>query len=493
MKKTLDSGTKLMIVDDLDPEDAAMLQALYSRSADSAEVHLDKVKKSGSGKFMENYVVGYGHRSIADCGTTTLFIEGVSLLAAKALQDWPLYSGQETSTRYIDMGRQKIIDPVGTPESRAILDAWMDFYRGSQGRVSEILIQRYPKRAEEKDETYARAIKARTFDVLRGFLPAGITTQLSWHTNLRQAGDHLTGLVNHPSAEIADLGRAIQALLAEKYPSSGFDRHVATVSGVGAKEGHEARAAWEALVGRQFTYSVESKLRDDRTIGRWISNGHRLEVVAEAPWAERTKLLGAGPRSQRLGFAEQETFLSPRYVEILRTRPRGCVLPHFLSDLGQYTFEFLLDFGSFRDLQRHRNGVCRMPLLDRSYGFHPWYLEQLGDPAMGDVGGLRDAAVELIHAQMTRIGAISSDPVVRSYYTALGFQVPCQVTYALPALLYVMELRSGKTVHPTLRRRIHSMVRLFQEKHPDVALHVDMDPDDWDVRRGDQTITKKDP
>lgn len=455
MKKTLDNGTKLMIVDDLNPEDAAMLQALYSRSADSAEVHLDKVKKSGSSRFFENYVVGYGHKSIADCGTTTLFIEGVSLLAAKAVQDWPLYSGQETSTRYIDMGKQKIIDPVGTPESRAILDAWMDFYSSNQGRVAEILVQRYPKRDGEKDETYARAIKARTFDVLRGFLPAGITTQLSWHTNLRQAGDHLVSLVNHPAAEIAGLGHALQALLAERYPSSGFDRHVATVSGVGAKEGHEARAAWEATVGRQFAYNGEPSLRDDQMI---FCGGPPIRVT---------------------------------YAEILKTRPRGCVLPHFLSDLGQFTFEFLLDLGSFRDLQRHRNGVCRMPLLDLSYGFHPWYLEQLGDPANGDVGGLRDEAVELIHAQMPRIRAISPDPVVRSYYTALGFRVPCQVTYALPALVYVMELRSGKTVHPTLRRQIHSMVRIFRENHPDVALHVDMDPDDWDVRRGDQTITKK--
>lgn len=471
MKTTLDNGTKLMIVDDLNPEDAAMLQALYSRSADSAEVHLDKVKKSGSGKFMENYVVGYGHKSIADCGTTTLFIEGVSLLAAKAVQDHPLYSGQETSTRYIDMGKQKIVDPVGTAESKAILDAWMDFYSSNQGRVSEILIQRYPKRDGEKDETYARAIKARTFDVLRGFLPAGITTQLSWHTNLRQAGDHLVSLVNHPAAEIADLGRALQALLAKRYPSSGFNRHVATVSGVGAKESHEARAAWEATVGRQFAYSIKSKLRDDRMIG-WINKGYLMDASSAVVW-------------------KRESEIETHYAEILKTRPRGCVLPHFLSDLGQFTFEFLLDFGSFRDLQRHRNGVCRMPLLDTNYGFHPWYLEQLGDPAMGDVGGLRDAAVDLIQAQQPRIRAISSDPVVRSYYTALGFRVPCQVTYALPALIYVMELRSGKTVHPTLRRQIHSMAHIFREKFPEIALHVDMDPDDWDVRRGDQTITKK--
>lgn len=43
---------KLRIVDDLNPEDVAMLQALYSRSAESVDAHLEKVKQSGSGKFM---------------------------------------------------------------------------------------------------------------------------------------------------------------------------------------------------------------------------------------------------------------------------------------------------------------------------------------------------------------------------------------------------------------------------------------------------------
>jgi len=51
-------AVKLRIVDDLNPEDLAMLQALYSRSAESVDVHLEKVKSTGSGKFMEKYYVG---------------------------------------------------------------------------------------------------------------------------------------------------------------------------------------------------------------------------------------------------------------------------------------------------------------------------------------------------------------------------------------------------------------------------------------------------
>lgn len=460
---------KLRIVDDLTPEDTAMLQALYSRSAESVDVHLEKVKQSGSGKFMSNYYVGYGHKSIADCGSTTMFIEGVSLLAAKAIQDWPLYSGQETSTRYIDMSKQEIIDPFGTHESKQVLDRWMAFYTSKQGAVGEILRAKYRKRETEKQTAYDGAIKARTFDILRGFLPAGITTQLSWHTNLRQAGDHLSGLREHPVFEIGLIAGQLRALLAEKYPSSGFERSLATVSGVDNKDdaARTAREVWEYKVGKDFTYSVDRRYHHFHDEG-----GVKMYPAWNRPGMPLSEIMQDGTR----------------YSEILATRPRGCVLPHVFSDLASFTFDFLLDFGSFRDIQRHRNGVCRMPLLDTSWGFEPWYLEQLGE--------LRTEAETLIdeqrHTIAMRLGAGEHNrEVMRQYYNALGFRVPCSVTYALPALLYVLELRSGKTVHPSLRKVIHAMVRKFQHEYPKVALHVDMDPDDWDVRRGEQTITEK--
>jgi thymidylate synthase ThyX len=458
---------KLRIIDDLGPEDLAMLQALYSRSPESVDVHLEKVKSTGSGKFMEKYYVGYSHKSIADCGTTTMFIEGVSLLAAKAVQDWPLYSGQETSTRYIDMSKQAIVDPFGSDASKAVLDRWMTFYVGKQGTVGEILRARYPMRNGEKQSSYDGAIKARTFDVLRGFLPAGITTQLSWHSNLRQAGDHLAQLIHHPASEISRLALALREQLGGRYPSSGLGLSLASVSGVDNKDrvARDVRQDWEWRVATEFTYSVRSSLQADEILG-----------------------------SVHGGLQMRGQSIESRYAEMLKTRPRGCVLPHFMTDLGQFTYEFLLDFGSFRDLQRHRNGVCRMPLLDTSWGFEPWYLEQLGDPTNGDVGGLRNEAVALIDEQRDAINRLGDGPdrsIVRQYYTALGFRVPCRVTYALPALLYVMELRSGKTVHPTLRRKVHGMIELFKRNYADIALHADMDPDDWDVRRGDQTITAK--
>lgn len=437
--------TKLVLVDDLSPEDIAMLQALYSRSGESVTTHLEKVKKAGSGKFMSTYYVGFGHKSIADCGDTTLFIENVSILAAKAIQDWPLYSGQETSTRYIDMANRPIIDPVGTSDSKEILNRWMDFYISNQKRVANTVRQRHPIQESEKEETYERAVKARVFDILRGFLPAGITTQLSWHTNLRQAADHLPTLMYHPLEEVANIGNELNEILQGQY-----------VSSFGFKKSTE-KTEWEKLAAKESTYFK---------YGYYDQDWDMCKALKFKCFDSEISILNVNLH---------------KHEELLNSRPKGCVLPHFMSDLGQARFSLFLDYGSFRDLQRHRNGVCRMPLLTTEFGFESWYLDQMDNE-------LYDQADLLIMDQSYAINKLDAPPEVKQYYIPLGFHVACEVTYGLPAAVYVLELRSGKTVHPTLRKVIHELAKDLQSHLPLLKMHVDYDHDDWDVRRGNQTI-----
>lgn len=431
------STAKLFIVDDQHPEDVAMLQALYSRSSESVETHLEKVKATGSGKFMASYYIGYGHESIGDCGTTTLFIEGVSILAAKAIQDWALYSGQETSTRYIDMSAQAIEDPLGTADSKAILDRWMKFYRGHQETIAAHLKTRYPKQTEEKEASYEKAIKARGFDIMRSFLPAGITTQLAWHTNLRQALKKCTLLKHHPDPSIKELGTALFDKLAARYPNSFIYK----------------------------TYEAQDRYQTDMSAAYSYFHPETCQASVKC----ETTLT--------------EDILAP-YQDAIDTRPIKTELPSFLLDLGLIKYTFLLDYGSFRDLQRHRHGVCRMPLVTTRFGFQTWYLEQLPEAMYAE-------AIQLIQEQTTAIEALEGTPIQKQYYTAMGFLVPCSVTWGLPAALYTIELRSGKTVHPSLRRIVHQMARTLQEKLPSLKMHVDFDLDDWDVRRGEQDIVRK--
>jgi hypothetical protein len=179
-----------------------------------------------------------------------------------------------------------------------------------------------------------------------------------------------------------------------------------------------------------------------------------------------------------------KTKLMGFFGPVVTKRPTKTTLPHVLSELGSLSFQFLLDFGSFRDIQRHRNGVCRMPLLTTKFGFQEWYLDQLSPE-------LQAKAQKLIKLQIKAIKALKASPFVAQYYIAMGFNVTCDVTYGLPAAVYTMELRSGRLVHPTLRAVAHKMYRSIKKFLPGIALHADLSLDDWDIRRGMNDIVER--
>lgn len=424
----------IFVNDELHPEDNAMLQALYSRSPQSVTNHLEKVKAAGSGNFMDMYYVGYGHASIGDCGSTTLFIEYISMLAAKAIQDSPLYNGQEASTRYIDMSKQPVLNPLGTNEGRAIQDRWMAFYNAAMAPTIEHLKQTYPVKANEDAKQYEKAIKARAFDILRSFLPAGCTTFVSWHTTLRHAADHLDNLRHYPLAEVRSLAASMQTGLQERYSHSFNQKRYET------EERYNAEVGGLRLYDPQF---CPTNVECGSTVD------HRCVDLPE-----------------------------------IKNRPPKTRLPHYLDELGQVTYNFRLDFGSFRDLQRHRNGVCRMPLVSTRWGFQPWYLDQLPSD-------LQTQARELITVQTEAIRVLDAPSAEKQYYVAMGYNVPCKVTRGLPGTLYLIELRTSKTVHPTMRRAAQGMATALAARYPELTMHADMSADDWDIRRGAQDIVAR--
>lgn len=430
---------EVVVIDGRDlasPEHQAMLAALYSRNPTSVKIHMEQVRQRGADRFLSQWYVNYGHKSIGDCGTTSIFIENVSILAAKAIQDTPLYNGQEASTRYLDMAAREVVNPLGTEEGRRIQTGWMALYTYVLERLIPDLKARFPKKEDEKDSVWEKAIKARAFDIARGFLPAGTTTFVAWHTNLRQAHDHLSLLRHHPTYEVREIATEVHKQLLKRYPSS---------------FGHKTYDATEAYLAEseaQFAYF------DDYPVTNF-SYTNRLNTSALS-----------------------------RFYKLLSTRPPKTELHHRMRRFGSIDFEFPLDFGSYRDLQRQRSAVQEMPLLTTKYGFYPWYLAQLPDDVRAQV-------VIQVNELEYLISKLDTDDVTKQYYTAIGYTVPVVMSCSLPSAVYIAELRSGQTVHPTLRIRAQEMGEAIKECVPGIAMHHDMTPDEWSIKRGTQDIVKR--
>jgi thymidylate synthase ThyX len=424
----------------IDSEAEAMLQALHSRSVGGLRHHLDVLEKKGADNFMKNFYVGYGHKSIGDCGSTTVFIEGVSMLAAKAIQDWRLYSGQEASTRYIDFSTQPFIDPIKTDESQEILESQRDFYLSILEPTKVYLKEQFPMTDGENEKVYEKAINSRVFDISRGFLPAGAATNLAWHSNLRQIADHLVFLRHHPLEEVRNIAHTLEDAVIEAHPNSFTKkRYLAT------EEFHD-------IVANQYFHN-DLKVPD-------------LEITIDINKDEVV-----------------------RYRDIYMTRPPKTELPKFLSDSGLVYAEFKLDFGSFRDIQRHRAINQKMPLVSTEIGFNQWYLDSLPDET-------RSRAVEFLGELEGRLDnlqildTLDVSKEVKQYYTPMGFNTSNSISGDLPAMVYMVELRATRFVHPTLRRIAKAIGEDIRDEL-EIPIHFDEDPDRFDIARGTHDIEIK--
>lgn len=449
--KTTAAWAKIFLIapkTSMTPEELAMLQSLYSRDPASIVKHLDEVAQKGAHKFMSQFFVNYGHKSIGDCGNILLAFEWVSMLAAKAIQDSQLYNGQEASTRYIDFSAQPFLHfaddgslALSTDDSKGwkVQEDWRTFYLSMLPRVQEHLFAQYPYEPDMVEGTYKRALHARAFDIVRGFLPAGTTTSVAWWSSISHAGEHLSWLRCHVLQEIREIAMLTEELLKEVYPSS-FTRNL---------------------------YPEREEYKKN-----WYQNYYYLRQLP----------------SEEYSFDIHEWLLQ-WYKDFLVTRPKWLEMPYQIGECWTITYAQLLDFASYRDQQRHRAVVQRMWLVTADYGFHPWYLNNLPVDA-------QEEAKAFVDQQVQAARALGLDDFQLQYYLPMGMQIPTQLTGHLWKILYFVELRAQKTVHPTLHKNAFDLASRIENSFEKVlgtqiSLYTDSDVGWFTVKRGQQTIFKK--
>lgn len=409
-----------------DTEVLAMLQAFYSRSPMAIEERLKGLTSEGAGetkqekikKALKTYYVDYGHASIGDCASTTVFIENVSMLAAKAIQDTPLYSGQECSTRYLDFSSQPFITGAHQIEVSALQAKLRELYlralpaakalARTKYAVEDVVSSKIP--TDKIAASYEKTLDAIAFDYCRSLLPAGAVTSLSWTGSLRSLNDHLHTLAGHYLEEVRNIAVELYTSLQAAYPSS-------------------------FKTGKLTPYT--STAYASTHASHYYSADKPLEVTSWTPSEEER---------------DQAIFL--RTSAELQTSGRGrSVTDH----VQYYKIRGLLDFGSFRDLQRHRNGFNLLPSLTTEHGFSPYHMTAFVEMDKFSPGLSSDIDSTLL--QVRRLDLCYDSPDV-AYAIPLGFKVPVNLVWSNGQLEYVLRLRSSTSVHPTLRDFIFDLESL---------------------------------
>lgn len=426
----------------LDAEAMAMLSALTSRSKDGPKANLNLVKEKGAQAFMDKFYIGYGHGSIGKCGTTNVFISGISMIAMNYLQSLnPLYIGQESSTRYIPFESEGVYLPKALKEiGEPIVNRLMDLYLKAQPRVKGYLERNIPQPEGVSYPQWDRTLNARVFDICRSLLPAGCKTVGVWNGTLENFKQILTIAQHSFNDEIVEVAKVIYKSLQERYPSSFPNINLS-----------EEEVTW---------YKSLADLRG----GEFPSTLNPLAVYHD-------EIL-----SSNLGAL----------LEGIPPRPKYAPLPDSLGMMGRYNFIFNIDFGGFRDINRHRKGNCVRGRLAMNGVFNEWYLSQMPD----DLANLVLSTLELNRHDCDDY----FDVYDLEYLVPMGVNVCTEVSYPIDNAVYVAELRSGPTVHPTVRLVAQQMGDTLERSivGQKVNLYYNKsDIDTLDVRRADQDIIEK--
>ena len=430
------------VADHLPSDVQAMLIAMYSRSyapissrLPHEDDNLDNYRNN-----LSKYYKNYGHKSVSQLGSTTIWLEGVSQLAAKAIENHPLFNGQESSTRYIDYSNQPMVS--ASEEITKWQETFRAFYIKAVPLVTEKVKAEFPYEAQPEGTsltTWENTIKARTFDICRGLLPAGCTTNVAFTGTFDTINDHFGEMLYHPCREMRDIAEQVLTGFKEKYPHAAIDI--------------EVLRARNSYVTDDFFYQSISLDTGDNTV-KFINDGTDVLDIYQPNSVKRQK------------FSKFSRPLANSYR---------------MNLLG------LIDFGSYRDIHRHRNGYIYMEALDVTNGFHEFYVNNLPAELQLELASLLTEYKSYRFNKWINSGSVASGYYELQYSTPMGYKVAVNYNCDINQALYLLELRSGKTVHQTLRHLVQDWVPLIQQ-HYGVEIHADMDKENFSLKRGTQTF-----
>src|SRR5436190_22247970 len=174
----------------------------------------------------ERIFVGYGDDSVAQLGGAHVACEWASNILTKILQRPRLGAYLEQSTRYIAYdapmpggGYRYYRDPELGPGYADAMDALFDAYAESLTRVRAWVDETYPRAEGESEAARRRAVNAKTYDLLRGLLPASSLSHMGIYATGQAYEQLILHLIGHPLPEARRYGEGILAAIKAVMPS----------------------------------------------------------------------------------------------------------------------------------------------------------------------------------------------------------------------------------------------------------------------------------
>lgn len=448
-----------------------------------------------AGELIERVLVAYGDDSVGELEGAHVAFENISILASKEIEDRRIGGSPiEKSTRYVffdekdENGQYRYVREPAIMASahREDYEKTMDFVFDTYASLIEAMQAFYKERfplekaeydvlgtgvkqklsdlREEKDQkafqtTYKIDLKTKACDSLRCLLPISTKTNVGIFGNGRYFQMLISHLLSTPYSEVTRIGEETFAELSKVIPQ------------------YVKRAK-----KKEYTVAIEKEMRSltENILGHFISEKNEsvslfpqkdlasedfliasmLYAYSELPLMQIYRLV----QGLKIEMKEKikATYVGKR--ETRRDRPGRALESGYL-----YTFDLCADFGTYKDLMRHRTNTQMRQAFSPRHGFIvPQDVREAGfEQKMLEC---HKRVSELYEKLYTSLGAVAS------YVVLHGHKVRWVMGMNDRAAMHMLELRTVKQGHPQYRKlaqQIHAAIKNVQPWRADIMNFVD--------------------
>ncbi|WP_337859889.1 FAD-dependent thymidylate synthase [Ferroplasma sp.] len=486
--------------------DRGALMSRYSRtgSLDIRGVY-EKEFKNNPDKAVDFYkriFLDYGDESVAELTTAQLGIQNVSNIISKVIEEPRIgLSYLEKSSRYVkynkkDNGKYLFLhgEDAGIEEPddyNEYCNELFNFYSSAYPEMLKYMGEINPlenftfeiggknyrsselKNIDEKtiEKSYNTSLRSAVLDEIRSVLPSSTLTNIGISGNGRAFISLIERLNAYGIPEASKYGNLIYNELKPELPELIDD----AVSGHG-KSQNEYNIARDSI-GNNFNVDDSNacavKLLNYMDEAKAIDMATRMLVYGNSGYYGSTGMP-----------SEKEHKILNQLTELRQNRRHK--LGRSFEGIN-YTFEVTMNYGAFREFQRHRFfSIIRKP-LSTIYGYDI-------PKTLGDISGLRSEYIDLMEQAVPLYNKIKkkSGTKIAQYAVPYAYKYPLVFSSNLNELTYFIELRSNQQVHPDLRKVALDIYGEIKNVHPVLASMIKfVDTGDYRLGRLPSEVRKE--
>ena len=448
---------------ELTEEQIAVAFAMTSRRPEPFDEIAKQVSQEKAADFHERWVVGYGHASVAEHAVLHLAVEDISRLACDTLEDNRLASYTEKSSRYQLLPSDYFFHPPELANQPALAQALGDacrelfqvYHRLVEGCVNH-LRGVYPQRERERDAAYNLRLQRDATDSCRALLPAATLTNVGVTANARVFEHAISKLMSSELAEERGLGdelrqqgQTIAPTLIKYAESNAYLAEMPTVQR-----------------SQSVLFAGEPTSGDAGQVSHGPDAPQPVRLVAFTDQSEEKVAAALIYRQSSLPYDEIWRRVLDMDAEGRQQIIQKCIAgmgPHDAPvrefELVDYTFEYMMDYGAYREFKRHRmqSYIPQSLTTANGYGIPP-LLVQAG------LKGQFVAAIEQAEEAYRQVYELS--PVVAQYLVTHAHYRRVLSKLNLRECYHLFKLRTSELAHFAIRQPMIEAMNLAVKAHP---------------------------